>query len=76
MRAYIMRPMKLTHSLRIEQKEIGLSAPRGYACMLGYSLGEWSAICASGALPLWDTARLVVRPWRRVSTLTLWRTTR
>jgi hypothetical protein len=30
-----MRPMKLTHSLRIEQKEIGLSAPRGYACMLG-----------------------------------------
>lgn len=56
------QPAILAHSLavfRVLQKELGLSAPRGYASMLGYSLGEWSAICASGALPLWDTARLV-----------------
>jgi [acyl-carrier-protein] S-malonyltransferase len=44
--------------MRVLEKEFGISVERA-AFVAGHSLGEYSALCASGALKLSDTARLL-----------------
>ena len=44
--------------MRVLEKDFGVSVERA-AFVAGHSLGEYSALCASGALTLSDTARLL-----------------
>ncbi len=44
--------------MRVLEKEFGVAVERA-AFVAGHSLGEYSALCASGALTLSDTARLL-----------------
>ena len=45
--------------LRVLEKEAGLSIAARGECVAGHSLGEYTALCASGAFSLGDTARLL-----------------
>jgi [acyl-carrier-protein] S-malonyltransferase len=45
--------------LRILEREAGLSIAAKGECVAGHSLGEYTALCASGAFSLGDTARLL-----------------
>jgi [acyl-carrier-protein] S-malonyltransferase len=45
--------------LRVLEKEAGLDIARQARLVMGHSLGEYSALCASGAFTLADTARLL-----------------
>ena len=47
--------------IRILQAECGLDLARDAAFVAGHSLGEYSALAATGALSIWDTARLLQR---------------
>jgi [acyl-carrier-protein] S-malonyltransferase len=47
--------------MRVLERELGFSFGRHAAYVAGHSLGEYSALCASGALGLSDTARLLKR---------------
>lgn len=56
------QPALMTVSLalmRVLEKEGGFSPPSSVSYMAGHSLGEYSALCAGGALSLTDTARLL-----------------
>ncbi|MDE3015845.1 MAG: ACP S-malonyltransferase [Pseudomonadota bacterium] len=46
-------------ALRVLEKETGFSVREQAAFVLGHSLGEYSALCAAGALTLSDTAKLL-----------------
>lgn len=46
-------------TIRVLQAEAGLDLGRDAAFVAGHSLGEYSALAASGALSVWDTARLL-----------------
>ena len=46
-------------TLRVLERELGISLADKGACVAGYSLGEYSALCAVGAFSLADTARLL-----------------
>lgn len=46
-------------ALRVLQKETGFNVAAQAAYVAGHSLGEYSALCAAGALSLSDTARLL-----------------
>ncbi|NNK45661.1 MAG: ACP S-malonyltransferase [Altererythrobacter sp.] len=46
-------------TLRVLEREFGVSLAEKGACVAGHSLGEYSALCAVGAFPLADTARLL-----------------
>ena len=46
-------------TIRVLQAEAGLDLSRDAAFVAGHSLGEYSALAASGALSIWDTARLL-----------------
>lgn len=55
------QPALMAHSLaafRVMEKELG-TAIRDAAFVAGHSLGEYSALCAAGAVSLADTARLL-----------------
>lgn len=45
--------------MRVLEVEGGLNLSKAKACVAGHSLGEYSALCAAGALSLSDTARLL-----------------
>jgi [acyl-carrier-protein] S-malonyltransferase len=45
--------------MRVLEAEAGLVLARDATCVAGHSLGEYSALCAAGALSLADTARLL-----------------
>jgi [acyl-carrier-protein] S-malonyltransferase len=45
--------------LRVLEKEGGVSLAAKAECVAGHSLGEYTALCAAGALSLADTARLL-----------------
>ena len=47
--------------IRVLQAECGLDIARDAAFVSGHSLGEYSALAATGALSIWDTARLLQR---------------
>jgi [acyl-carrier-protein] S-malonyltransferase len=47
--------------IRVLQAECGLDIARDAAFVAGHSLGEYSALAATGALSIWDTARLLQR---------------
>ena len=47
--------------IRVLQAECGLDLARDAAFVAGHSLGEYSALAATGALSIWDTARLLQR---------------
>src|SRR6201985_2055252 len=46
-------------AFRVLQDEVGLDLKREAAFVAGHSLGEYSALAASGALTIADTARLL-----------------
>jgi len=46
-------------ALRVLEKEYGFSVAKHATYVAGHSLGEYSALCAAGALSLTDTARLL-----------------
>ncbi len=46
-------------ALRVLESEAGFSVAERAVCVAGHSLGEYSALCAAGALSLTDTARLL-----------------
>ena len=46
-------------TLRVLEKEGGLSLSDKARCVAGHSLGEYTALCAAGAFSLADTARLL-----------------
>ena len=46
-------------ALRVLESEAGLDVPRDAAFAAGHSLGEYSALAATGALTIADTARLL-----------------
>ncbi len=46
-------------TLRVLEKDFGVSLPENGTCVAGHSLGEYSALCAVGAFSLSDTARLL-----------------
>lgn len=45
--------------LRVLEKEGGVKLSDVAGCVAGHSLGEYSALCAAGAIPLGETARLL-----------------
>ena len=47
--------------VRVLQKEMGISLQEEFKFVAGHSLGEYSALCASGALSLRDAAKLLRR---------------
>jgi [acyl-carrier-protein] S-malonyltransferase len=47
-------------AMRVLEKDFGVSVERA-AFVAGHSLGEYSALCAAGAITLADTARLLRR---------------
>ena len=46
-------------TLRVLEKDFGISLTEAGECVAGHSLGEYSALCAVGAFSLADTARLL-----------------
>jgi [acyl-carrier-protein] S-malonyltransferase len=46
-------------TLRVLERDFGISLSEKGACVAGHSLGEYSALCAVGAFSLADTARLL-----------------
>lgn len=46
-------------TLRVLEKDFGVSLPDTAGCVAGHSLGEYTALCAIGAFTLSDTARLL-----------------
>ncbi len=46
-------------TLRVLERDFGVSLADKGACVAGHSLGEYSALCAVGAFSLADTARLL-----------------
>lgn len=46
-------------TLRLLERDFGVSLAAKGACVAGHSLGEYSALCAVGAFSLADTARLL-----------------
>ena len=46
-------------TLRVLERDFGVSLAAKGACVAGHSLGEYSALCAVGAFSLADTARLL-----------------
>lgn len=46
-------------TLRVLEKDFGVSLAANGACTAGHSLGEYSALCAVGAFSLTETARLL-----------------
>lgn len=46
-------------TLRVLERDFGVSLADNVACVAGHSLGEYSALCAAGAFSLSDTARLL-----------------
>lgn len=46
-------------TLRVLERDFGVSLAEKGACVAGHSLGEYSALCAVGAFSLEDTARLL-----------------
>ena len=44
---------------RVLAKEFGIELANHAACVAGHSLGEYTALCAAGALSLTDTAKLL-----------------
>ena len=50
--------------IRVMQAECGLDLAHDTAFVAGHSLGEYSALAATGALSVWDTARLLQRRGR------------
>jgi [acyl-carrier-protein] S-malonyltransferase len=56
------QPAIMAHAiavLRVLEREGGLSLAEKGECVAGHSLGEYTALCAVGALSLADTARLL-----------------
>lgn len=47
--------------VRVMQKELGISLQGTFQFVAGHSLGEYSALCAAGALSVADTAKLLRR---------------
>ena len=45
--------------IRVLEKDYNLSLPEQFSYVAGHSLGQYAALCASGALSLGDTARLL-----------------